>query len=323
MHQSTITNTDLSVESLNGIAVERYSEQNGLIGLKLFPLDEVEKHSGSYAVLDEKSIMKGTKNTKVTADSAIKQVTFTFKDALYKTQLSRLKTVITAEEVAKYSSRFNAEVVGLQTLIIDQMRSAELNAKAKIDEILTAHTVATAWDNSAAKPNQVVQSFQSSHFGTKVSSRANACVMSEKVFNEIINSDYFNSQNKHIGGIQTIDQLKDAVAVWFRIPPMNFTIVGIDALKDGNGEGLAVNASSIWGDDFALFFVTTRGPFNGQPCFGKTLRWGEFDSTDVNGAPDIYDGFDDHGNRTIYAQKHRSEHVVSANCAYLLDGLLT
>lgn len=304
-----------------GEAMESFSLQmdaEGFIGLKVLPVYESRKSSGTLAVVDLKSALK-EHDTRRAPGANYKSSDFTYDFITYATEEHGFEVPIDDREEAEVSDWFDAELEAAEFARAVVMRNHEKRVAAAVFNTTTfapKHVTAVWSSTSTAVPiDDIARGMLA--FRAASGKKPNALILNWKVYSWLRQNEQIHERIVSAGAGESIktDSISEA-QIAASLGVSQLIVAG--AMKDTANEGLAASFSDIWSDQYAMLaHVAAPGSSFKNRTLGRTIHWGE-DGSQIGCR---FESYRDEGKRSdIVRQRHDvDEKVIATELGYLFD----
>lgn len=254
------------------------ASRQGFVGSLVSPMIDVGVQSGTVGIIPLEQLLQDAQNVQRAPGSAYARDDFQFDDWDFATkELAREHPV--DDSLAKiYANYFDAESIAAQRAMDKVLRYIEgkvastvIDATAFASQITSA---ATAWSSStSATPVDNVRTATET-FRSRCGMLPNLLVMSWGIFRSCQESDQIKDEINSAGAGDASKARDITTAMLAQVFDVDRVVVA-DGLKNTANRGQSASLSDIWGSTYCALL---RAPMTNdiqEPCFCRTLRWGE------------------------------------------------
>lgn len=263
--------------------------QRGFIGLRVFPVLEVGKQSGSFGRVTIESLLSSRTTLRAPGGGYNRQK-WQFEEDSYACVEHGAEEPIDDREAQMYADFFDAETIA--TL---RARDAVLtNHEIRVKDLLfdTSGLSGQITDGSGAPWDTPNSGTPITHVKTAVEAlydrgiMANAVVMSWKAYRSAINTDEVQAVIAASGAGAPYAMGRVNESVLAELFDVDYVIVG-GKQRNTADEGQAASLSSIIPDGYVAVTRVAETNDIREPCVGRTFHWGEDGST-IGGLVESY-----------------------------------
>lgn len=283
-----------------------------MIGLKVFPVLEVDKQGGSFPLIKVESLLKLVETARASGGGYHLAET-DFTDGAYATKENGI-TIPVDRRNANIYSEFQSQVSTANFARSLVMTNMERRIAAKVfDSVKFAPTdAATAWsDLENADPIGDVEAGVQRLYDKGI--MANALVMSWRRFRNLRNTFQIIDRITASGAGTAAKASDITVQMLAEVFDLQYILVG-GAQYNAANEGQPVNLQPIWSDNYcAVTRVAQAGATLEDACIGRTFHWGG-DGSSIDGTIETYFDEDIRGDKVRYRMETQEQVLYDQAC---------
>jgi len=312
---STIQRRDLG-DLVSEYALERSRES--FIGLELMPSLGVMLQSGNYPIIPVEEMLK-PRDTKRNPRGGYNRGDWGFEQGNFATEEFGWEELVDDSLAKNYGSYFEAEAISARIATDVLLRGQEARIQTLADTAY-ANAVSVKWSTSAtATPRKNIEAgIKSINQNTGMLPNVFACTW--QTFNNLIKTNEVLEATKYTGGgaitMSGFERQKEMIAEYFGVD----RVIVSNAVQNGNNEGSTsgFSATQIWNDAYGYLVVTSAGPIESGPSWGRSFLWTDDSPNNVN-----IESYRDEEVRgeVIRARHNTDEKILNSSCMYRLTNL--
>jgi hypothetical protein len=258
----------------------------GFVGLLIAPVFEAVKSSGKFGRIPLEQILQ-TKNTRRAPGGAYNRGDWKFEDDSFETEEHGWEEPVDDREAAIYADYFDAEVISAVRARNVVLEAHERRVIDIVNAVANTNAAGTAWtDTASATPITNVRAALEALYGRigGVVSRVEG-VISWKRFQylrdnaQIIDRIKSNGETSVQRGNINAQMIANALGI------NRLHIAG--SVKNTANQQQTASLGSLFSDTKFLLFVPPASNDIRQPCFMRTIHWGE-DGSQIGGVIETY-----------------------------------
>jgi hypothetical protein len=291
----------------------------GFIGQEIMPVFETPLQSADYPIIPIEALLK-LQSTKRAPRTGYNRSDYEFETGTYSCEEHGWEEPIDDVERKLYMRYFDAEEVATQRAVDIILRNHEIRVAAIVQStsVITATSaVSVRWSTVATCTPKLDIKAAKRALIAATGVRANALVMSEKVFENLLIcselKDYLKYTTPYL--LDTEEGQRRVVAQYLGIEKLLVGGSQYDSAKKGQSFVLA----DIWDDEYVTLCQVSNGGRNlREPCIGRTMLWTE-DSPQML----VTEQYRDEPVRSdVYRVRHNvDEAIIFAGAGYILSNI--
>lgn len=300
-------------------------DRQGFIGLRVLPVFEVAKASGTFGKITLESLLMNRETTRA-AGGSYNRSNYQFETDTFACLENGAEEPVDDREAALYSEYFQAEQIAGQRALDVVLRNHEKRVAAAIFNATTwtGATLTTAvtneWDDySNATPKADVEAAIGKVY-TLTGLWPNSLIINRKVFRNLrLCHEVIDSIESGGAGSPSkpADIGPDMLA---RVFDLEQVIVAGASYNSAN-EGQTATPAQIWSDEYAMVARICTSNDIREPGLGRTFHWGE-DGSSIGGTVESYR--DETVRSNIIRVRHdTAEKILYSSCGHLLSNITT
>jgi len=269
--------TTLQRADLGALAYEYMmsAPDRGFIGLQILPVFDVTEQSADYPIIPIEALLK-IQDTKRSPRSNYNRGDYEFETGTYACEEHGWEEPVDDVERRLYRRYFDAEEVATQRATDILLRNHEMRVAAIVQSTaaVTGGTAAVSieWNTAATCTPKADVSAAKRALKAATGITANALVISEKVFNNLMLSTeiktYLQYTTPHL--LTSREQQRAMLANYLDLE--NILIGG--SQYDSAKKGQTYTLADIWDDEYATLARISSGGNNlREPVLGRTMLW--------------------------------------------------
>lgn len=289
-----------------------------MIGLKVFPVLEVEEQGGSFPKLKLEAMLKVV-DTARASGGAYKFAEYDFTDDTYATKENGITVPIDRRNKNIYS-KFGADLAAGNFARNIVMTNHEMRVAAKVFDpvTFTPTSVTNEWsDFENATPITDVENAVQRSYAKGV--LANALIVSWKVFRNLRHVAQVIDRITADGAGQSAKPDDITAQMLATVFSLDYVLVGA-AQYNAAKEGQSASLQPIWSNEYAAVArVAPPGGSFEDPCIGRTFHWGG-DGSSISGTIETWYDEEIRGDRLRYRMETQ-EKLMYVQACELLDNI--
>lgn len=284
------------------------------IGLQLMPIFNTALQSGNYPIIPIEQMLK-PRNVNRASGGGYNRGDWQFKQGQYACVEKGWEEVVRQDMAKNYASYFDAEATSAM-VAQDVILRAQEQRIASLIQSVTPTSASVSWKTKAtATPKDDIET-GIKHILDYTGVRPDTLQLTYNNFNFITRCDQFLDTAKYTSNplAMGFEAQRTLVASFLGVSRI---LVG-NAIVNSADEGLDFSPNQIWDDDRAFLCVTSSGPMENVPQWGRTIQWEDDSPQNVNA--ESYEEVQTNSD-IIRVRHYNVEKILNPNCGYALDGL--
>lgn len=293
-------------------ALERSADT--YIGLQIMAIFNSALQSGNYPIIPIEQMLKPREVDRASG-GGYNRGDWQFKQGSFTCSEKGWEEVVRQDMARNYASYFDAESISAM-VAQDVLLRAQEKRIADLVQSVTPTTVSDSWKSKAsATPKDDIEK-GIKHILDYTGVRPDTLQLTYNNFNFITRCDQFLDTAKYTNNplAMGIEAQRTLVASFLGVSRI---LIG-NAIYNSADEGLAFSPNQIWDDNRAFLCVTSSGPMENVPQWGRTIQWEDDSPQNVNA-----ESYEEPQTRAdiIRVRHYNTEKILNERCGYALDGL--